>query len=117
MGQAQGGGMLAVLGIDHQQVSLLLQQLDLGQLAIANYNTPTQTIISGPQAHISRGLELFEREGIKAVALNVKGAFHSYLMNDAKEAFQQSIESIDFNELSTAVIANVNAKPYQSNQN
>lgn len=112
MGKAGGGGMLAVLkaGIDDIQSALKEHQIDT--LDIANYNTPTQIILSGPQAEIARAETAFSGKKIRCMALNVSAAFHSRYMRAAMMEFEQFLQGFRFTSLRIPVIANVTARPY-----
>jgi (acyl-carrier-protein) S-malonyltransferase len=54
----------------------------------------------------------FKSLGKKYIKLKVSGAFHSYLMNDAKKEFKEFISKFKFNKLKIPVISNVEAQPY-----
>jgi malonyl CoA-acyl carrier protein transacylase len=113
MSQAKNGGMAAVIGMPADRIPSVLQENDLGTLDVANFNTPSQTVISGPVDDIKRGAAIFEGAGAQMyIALQVSAAFHSRYMVDASKAFADFIAPMAFSKPKIPVIANVNAQPY-----
>ena len=78
----KSGAMSAVLGLDTDKIQNCLNQVqNLGVAQIANYNDPTQTVITGEQAAILKANELLKEAGArKVIPLAVSGGFHSTLM-------------------------------------
>ena len=114
IGQAEGGGMAAVVGLKPADIDGILTKNNLGSIDVANLNTPLQTVISGPKEEIENAAELFKSAGAKMYApLKVSGAFHSRYMNDAAAEFKKFLDTVTFNELQVPVIANVTARPYE----
>lgn len=112
MSQASSGGMAAIVGLKEDEVKAVLAQC--AEVNIANYNTYTQFVISGPKDAVEASLGLFEQAGAALVIpLKVSGAFHSPLMSGAAEQFKQYLHEFQFNTPTIKVIANVDAKPYQ----
>ena len=116
MSKANGGGMLAVLRTNLDSIKLLLGTNNLIEIDIANYNTPTQTILSGPQESIKRAEKLFTEQQIPCIPLNVSAAFHSRYMKEAQATFEQFLKNCAFASLKTPVIANVTARPYRDHE-
>lgn len=115
MSQVKGGGMAAVIGLKSDQVQSVLQQVN--NLGIANYNSYTQIVISGPKDNISTAKPFFVKAGAKLyIPLNVSGAFHSPFMKEAKQQFANFISNFSFSTPTKHVIANVNAKPYKKEE-
>lgn len=113
MAAAKNGHMAAIQGLPGEVVRGMLAEHGLDSIDIANYNTPSQTVISGPRQDIERARALFERNGAPLVIpLNVSGAFHSRYMAEAASAFQEYLMSIDFQEPRIPVISNLLARPY-----
>lgn len=113
MSQARGGGMAAVIGLAADRIEELIKENRLTGIAIANYNSPSQTVISGPGADITRLNSIFEPAGGRYIPLNVSGAFHSHYMNDARKEFEEFLRSFTFSTaLAIPVISNINARPY-----
>lgn len=113
MGAASGGGMAAVLGLKSAQIEKILGGNGLHDIDLANYNTPTQIVISGPVGSIGRAVKILERENARCIQLNVSAAFHSRYMRDAQNEFKEFIRSFSFSRPQIPVIANSTARPYQ----
>jgi len=114
MSRATGGGMAAVIGLNREKIREVLEEKGLEGIDIANYNSPFQTVISGPKEDIEQAKGIFEKAGAKLyIPLKVSGAFHSRYMEDAKTEFEQFLEDFEFSELSIPVISNVEARPYK----
>jgi malonyl CoA-acyl carrier protein transacylase len=112
MAQARRGGMLALLGPAEEELRKVLAEEGLEQLDVANVNTPTQTVISGPGEEIDRAERLFTERRVRSVRLNVSAAFHSRLMKPAGDEFRAFLKGFRFGPLRATVIANVTARPY-----
>ncbi|WP_280341815.1 ACP S-malonyltransferase [Nocardia neocaledoniensis] len=81
------GAMSAVIGLAAEQVDALCAQVTAGIVGVANYNQPTQTVVSGATAAVAELEDLARAAGAaKVVRLKVAGAFHSPLMADIAEA-------------------------------
>jgi trans-AT polyketide synthase, acyltransferase and oxidoreductase domains len=117
MSKAQNGGMAAVIGMDEETIRAVLKKEELNNIDIANLNSPSQIVISGRKNEIIEGQSIFEVAGCKMyIPLNVSGAFHSRLMEDARQEFEDFINQFTFSPLKVPVISNVLARPY-SNDN
>jgi malonyl CoA-acyl carrier protein transacylase len=115
MAQARGGGMAAVIGLTPEQIAATLQQNGLDSVDVANFNSPTQTVISGPVADMQRAKPVFEQAGARMyVPLQVSAAFHSRYMSEAAKAFDGFLAGFKFAAPGIPVIANVTAEPYPS---
>jgi [acyl-carrier-protein] S-malonyltransferase len=80
------GGMVSVSGLPSPRVEELVDSLkERHRLCVANYNAPTQTVLSGEWEALELASTLAAREGGKVVRLPVSGAWHSPLMNEARE--------------------------------
>src|SRR5262249_4079997 len=107
------GGMAAVVGLAPARISQLLSEHGLGELEVANYNSPSQTVVSGAITEINRAAPLFEKAGAQLyMPLQVSAAFHSKFMRQASVAFEQFLGQFSFNAPRIPVIANVTAQPY-----
>lgn len=106
--------MAAVLGLDDAKVDAVCRQVehDTGEIVVpANYNCPGQLVISGTIKAINVACEQMKAAGAKrALVLPVGGAFHSPLMEPAKEELQAAIESTDFHSPVCAIYQNVVAR-------
>jgi malonyl CoA-acyl carrier protein transacylase len=113
MSQAKNGGMGAVIGLGASTIEKVIKENGLANLDVANFNTPSQTVISGPVEDIQRAGPLFERGGARMyMPLPVSAAFHSRYMADAARAFADFLAPMSFAAPRIPVIANVTARPY-----
>ncbi|RBL89852.1 ACP S-malonyltransferase [Chitinophaga flava] len=115
MAAASGGSMAAVLGLQLDELRQKLTDGGYTTIDVANYNTPTQTVIAGPQEIINKVVKDFDGQGIKIVPLNVSAPFHSRYMKPAAEEFAVFLRDFNFSPLQIPVIANATAKPYENN--
>ena len=113
MSEVSGGGMAAILGLDVETIQKIIADLGHSNIEVANYNSPSQTVISGIKEDIIAVQETFEKAGARRVViLPTSGAFHSKQMKSTQEKFAYFLEQFTFQEPSIPVIANFNAKPY-----
>ena len=104
--------MAAILGLDDQKVEEICASIKDEIVVAANYNCPGQLVISGSIKGIDIACEKMKAAGAKrALPLQVGGAFHSPLMEPAREELAQAIESTNFNQPICPVYQNVNALP------
>jgi [acyl-carrier-protein] S-malonyltransferase len=100
------GSMLAVIHNDLHLIKKICN--NLSNTVIANINSENQIIISGPSDQIEKSIGLFKKNNIKRVIrLNVSGAFHSPLMNEANLSLNKVINSVNFKDTNIAVYQNV----------
>lgn len=114
MAAASGGGMAAVLGLKSAQIEKILDSGGFHDIDLANYNTPTQLVISGPVESINKATKILEQENARCILLNVSGAFHSRYMKDAQNEFKEFIKAFSFERPEIPVIANSTARPYEA---
>lgn len=113
--EANPGTMAAIIGVDDEKVEEICAEVSKdGKLVIpANYNCPGQLVISGDMEAINEACEKLKEAGAKrALPLKVGGAFHSPLMQPAKDELQAAIEQTTFSTPKCPVYQNVDAKPY-----
>ncbi len=104
--------MAAVLGLPDETVERICRETS-GVVVAANYNCPGQLVISGSEESIDAACENLKAAGAKrALRLNVGGAFHSPLMDPAKEELQQAIENSVFSRPRCPIYQNVDARPH-----
>jgi malonyl CoA-acyl carrier protein transacylase len=116
MSQAKDGGMAAVIGLEATAIAPLLAEHGLQSIDLANYNSPVQTVISGPVADIERAQPVLQQAGAKLyVRLKASAAFHSRYVKNAAAAYNEFLRGFSFNTLRLPVIANVTGEPYPSN--
>lgn len=109
------GTMAAIIGLPDAKVEEICAEVSTdGNVVIpANYNCPGQLVISGNVDAINAACDKLKAAGAKrALPLPVSGAFHSPLMQPAKDELQSAIESTTFNAPKCPVYQNVDAKPY-----
>ncbi len=110
--EAQPSTMAAILGIDDAKVEEICKSID-GVVVPANYNSPGQLVISGSVEAIDKACEAIKAAGAKrALKLQVGGAFHSPLMEPAREELAEAIKKAPFATPVCPVYQNVDAKPY-----
>lgn len=115
MSQARNGGMGAVIGLDSAKVAKVIEDNGLSTLDVANFNTPVQTVVSGPVEDIKRAGAFFEAAGAQMfMPLQVSAAFHSRYMAEASKAFAEFLAPMSFAAAQIPVVANVTAQPYPS---
>jgi len=106
--------MAAVLALPDDKVESICDEVlkETGEVVVpANYNCPGQLVISGSLKAIDVACERMKAAGAKrAMVLPVGGAFHSPLMEPAREELQAAIESTDFHSPTCAIYQNVLAK-------
>jgi len=115
MSGATGGGMAAVIGLNAAQIADVLAQNNLQSIDIANYNSPTQIVLSGLKTDIERAQPIFEKiTNVQLfIILKTSGAFHSRYMEEARREFEVFINTFEFFPLTIPVISNVHARPYK----
>jgi [acyl-carrier-protein] S-malonyltransferase len=102
--------MAAILGLEDEVVERICAQID-GVVVAANYNCPGQLVISGSLAAIDAACAQLTEAGAKrALVLQVGGAFHSPLMEPAREELAAAIEATHFAQPICPVYQNVNAQ-------
>lgn len=109
------GTMAAIIGLPDEKVEEICQEVSKeGKVVIpANYNCPGQLVISGDKEGIEEACEKLKAAGAKrALPLKVGGAFHSPLMQPAKDELQKAIEATTVNTPQCPVYQNVDGKPY-----
>lgn len=100
--------MAAVLGLPDNKVEEICSSITEEIVVPANYNCPGQIVISGTNAGIDKACELLKEAGAKrALKLSVGGAFHSPLMNPAKEELEKAINETEFSAPICPVYQNV----------
>ena len=105
------GTMAAILGAKIEDINSSIDEASsIGLVQIANYNDPTQIVITGEIEAVNKACELIKEKGArKVVPLAVSGGFHSKLMNSAKEGFMDFVKELNLHEANIPVITNVDA--------
>ncbi len=108
--EIQPSTMAAVLGLEDKVVEDTCAEID-GVVVAANYNCPGQLVISGEVEAVEKACAALTEKGAKrALVLPVGGAFHSPMMEPAREELAAAIEETTFNEPICPVYQNVVAK-------
>ena len=103
------GTMAAILGLENKIVESTCEEVN-GVVVAANYNCPGQLVISGSTNSIGEACEVMKKRGARrALVLPVGGAFHSPLMEPAREELASAIENTLFNIPSCPIYQNVSA--------
>ena len=101
------GTMAAILGLENKVIEQTCESIS-GTVIPANYNCPGQVVISGEIKSVADCCEKLKDKGARrAITLPVSGAFHSVLMESAKEKLNEVINQIDFNEPICPIYQNV----------
>ena len=109
--EARPSTMAAILGLPDETVEKALEEIDDGVVP-ANYNSPGQIVISGTIEGVTAACEKLKAAGAKrALPLKVGGAFHSPLMEPARQELADAIKNTHFSKPICPVYQNVNAKP------
>jgi [acyl-carrier-protein] S-malonyltransferase len=112
--QRARGGMSAVLGLEAGRVRETLRDRGLDGVSLANFNSPTQIVISGQLEELQTAAAAMLAAGAKRVVpLNVSGAWHSPLMEPALKRVAAAVEASDFAMPVFDVISNVDGRPYR----
>jgi malonyl CoA-acyl carrier protein transacylase len=114
MSRVKDGGMAAILNATKEEIETILRENDLTGIDIANYNTPSQIVISGRADEVIRAQPLFQKGKVRYYPLNTSGAFHSRFMRSARDEFQDYLRTVRFADPKVPVIANVTARPYRN---
>lgn len=108
--ELQAGTMAAIIGLEDAVIEKICQETE-GVVVAANYNCPGQLVISGEVPAVASACEKLKEVGAKrALILPVGGAFHSPLMEPAREELQAAIERTEFKKPICPVYQNTVAK-------
>jgi [acyl-carrier-protein] S-malonyltransferase len=115
-GRRRPGAMAAVLGLDGEALAGVCRKAsESGLVQVANFNSPGQLVISGEIVGVERAMELASEAGARRVVrLPVSGAFHSPLMEYAREPLAEALERMSLREPQVPVVANVTAEPIKA---
>ena len=114
--EAQPSTMAAIIGLANEKIEEIcaeVSKMGKGVCVPANYNNPGQLVISGNIDAINEACEQLKAAGAKrALPLKVGGAFHSPLMQPAKDELQAAIEKTEFCTPKCPIYQNVDALPH-----
>jgi len=116
-GERRPGTMAAILGDVDGGIEAVCAKAtsEAGCVVPANYNSPGQVVISGEVAAVERAMELAKAAGAKrAIRLNVSGAFHSPLMEVARDGLGLALDAAALRDPAFPVYANVSTEPVRA---
>jgi [acyl-carrier-protein] S-malonyltransferase len=109
---ATDGGMASIINLDEAVLGEVCREAGVD---IANINCPGQVVISGDKAGIGKAVELAKGRGAKrAIPLVVAGAYHSRLMQSARDKVADALARLPMREPRVPVVSNVTARPGSS---
>ncbi len=100
--------MYAIVGLEYETVKDIIGD----EVEICNYNTKTQIVIGGYKKSLENVVSKFGDE-VKVVELNVSGAFHSSILNDASKKFLDEINKYKFSSPKLPILSNYTGKYYE----
>ncbi|WYL93918.1 MAG: beta-ketoacyl synthase N-terminal-like domain-containing protein [Gloeotrichia echinulata IR180] len=120
--KSRGQAMAAPEDPDHDAGSMLAVKEEISkveavvknfpQVAIANFNSPTQVVLAGPTAEIDKVRQALQDLGYAAVLLPVAAAFHTPLIAFAQKSFAIATKSVNFKAPQIPVFSNVTGRHY-----
>lgn len=110
MSEVSGGAMMAVLGDAVARLPQVLLQHEFHDVDVANFNSPTQTVISGKAARLGELQGVLEAAGYRCVGLPVSGAFHSRHMEPARQQFLQFLQTQPLRAPAATVVSTTSAE-------
>jgi [acyl-carrier-protein] S-malonyltransferase len=108
--RAGDGGMVAVLGAGAAERAPGLARAH--DLVVANDNSPQQVVLSGARERLPEAVEAAKELGLRAMELDVAGAFHSPMMASAVPEFRAALERTEFAPPRVPVISAVTVQPF-----
>lgn len=112
--EQSAGGMVSLIGATSEQAQEIAKKTDVD---VANYNCPGQIVLSGLSTNLEKVPTLAKEIGIKrALPLKVAGAYHSRLMQPARDELAQALADVPWQKSKFSVIANYTAQPVSDSQ-
>ena len=110
--EATPSGMVSILLLDVDKVQEICDQASsAGQIQIANFLCPGNTVVSGDQAACDKAAEIAQESG-RAIPLSVAGAFHTPIMQPAVEELKAALGDVEITSPRIPVISNVDAQSH-----
>ncbi|MFL5806923.1 MAG: ACP S-malonyltransferase [Roseiflexaceae bacterium] len=111
-GEQRPGGMAAVIGLDEATLDAVVQEAQSeGVVAVANANSPGQTVLSGEIVALQRAMDLAKERGARLVQrLAVSIASHSPLMQQSAQHFSELVNRLNLRPPQVPLIANISAQ-------
>ena len=111
--EAGPAGMTAVLGLDYETVTSVLEQVPDAYPGI--HNSPAQTVVSGTAEALTAAEEALKQAGARRVIrLKVSGPFHCPLMSEARDELEKALAGVDFEDPRKPIYSNVTAEAVES---
>lgn len=113
-GEATPGTMAAIIGLDDSVIGTICCKVweEVGVVQSANFNSPGQVVISGTEAAVLEAMSRAKEAGARLVKqLSVSGAFHSPLMEPARERLGEALATTEFRDADFPVYVNVTGQP------
>jgi len=106
------GTMAAIIGLDREAVEQLCARAsELGEVGLANLNSPQQIVVSGERSAVERLIELADEAGAKrAIPLQVGAAFHSAMMAPVARELGSAMEDVSFDDPRVPIVSNASAQ-------
>ena len=102
-----GGAMTAVLGLDTDAVEHICEETP-GQVSVANYNCPGQTVITGEENAVAQAAaKMIEAGAKRCVALKVSGPFHSPMLKEAADNLGMQLATVELQDIQIPYLSNV----------
>ena len=108
--RARGAGAMLAVGAPVERLDPMLEADD--GIAVANFNSPSQTVLTGSQTRIAAAAAELKADGLRTKLLPVAGAFHSPAMRPAAAAFERALAEVEFNEPAVPVLSGRTGRPF-----
>ena len=110
--------MAAILGLEDDKVEEVCKNVTEGFVVPANYNCPGQVAVSGDKTGVTVAMQKLKEAGAKrCLELKTAGPFHTEKLKKASEELRKELENIEINMPNIEVVKNIDAKPYQNEDN
>ena len=107
------GAMTAVIGMSKEAILDTIEKID-GMVSVANYNSPSQIVITGEADAVAKANDALKDAGAKRVIpLPVSGGFHSMLMEEASVKFSEILDDCDIKDAQIPVLQMLMQSPQQ----
>ena len=114
MSQATDGGMAAIVNGSKEEIESILEKNGLTNVDLANFNTPSQIVISGHKEEVVNAKPFIQAAKFLYFPLKTSGAFHSRFMEPSRKEFETYLKKFKILPLNIPVISNVTARPYEN---
>jgi len=105
----QNGGMIAVSGPSLDRLPRLAERCGV---VVANDNSPSQVVLSGPTAALKAACEAVKAAGLRAVELPVGGAFHSPQMSEVRDSFREAMAEVEIQSPKLLALCTTTCAPF-----